>query len=125
MRTIGNIIWFIFGGFMIALEYFTAGFLMLLTIVGIPFGIQAFKMGVLALWPFGSRVVVDETSSGCLNLIMNIIWIIVGGFWIALTHVLWGVFFCITIVGIPFGLQHFKLIKLAFVPFGKRIESAL
>lgn len=125
MRTIGNIIWFIFGGFMIALEYFTAGFLMLLTIVGIPFGIQAFKMGVFALWPFGSKIVVDETSSGCLNLIMNIIWIIIGGFWIALSHVLWGVLFCITIVGIPFGLQHFKLIKLAFVPFGKRIESAL
>lgn len=122
MKTIGNIIWVLFGGFMIALEYFIAGFLMMLTIIGIPFGIQVFKLGILALWPFGSNVVSDESSSGCLSLVMNIIWIIIGGFWIALTHLFWGIIFCITIVGIPFGKQHFKLIHLALVPFGKRIE---
>lgn len=122
MKTIGNVIWVIFGGFMIALEYFVAGFLMMITIIGIPFGIQAMKMGVLALWPFGSKVVVDENSSGCLSLLMNIIWIIIGGFWIALTHLFWGILFCITIIGIPFGKQHFKLIHLALVPFGKKIE---
>lgn len=122
MKTIGNIIWVIFGGFMIALEYFIAGFLLMLTIIGIPFGIQVFKLGILALWPFGSKVTKNESSSGCLSLVMNIIWIIIGGFWIALTHLFWGVLFCITIIGIPFGLQHFKLIHLALVPFGKKIE---
>lgn len=121
MKTIGNIIWVIFGGFMIALEYFIAGFLLMLTIIGIPFGIQVFKLGILALWPFGSEVTNDESSSGCLSLVMNIIWIIIGGFWIALTHLFWGVLFCITIIGIPFGLQHFKLIHLALVPFGKKV----
>lgn len=122
MKTLGNIIWVVFGGFMIALEYFISGFLMMLTIIGIPFGIQAFKMGILALWPFGSKIVEDESSSGCLSLVMNIIWIIIGGFWIALTHLFWGLLFCITIIGIPFGKQHFKLIYLALVPFGKKIE---
>lgn len=122
MKTLGNIIWVIFGGFMIALEYFISGFLMMLTIVGIPFGIQAFKLGILALWPFGSKIEKsDDALPGCLNLILNIIWIIIGGFWIALTHLLWGVIFCITIIGIPFGMQHFKLIHLALVPFGKKI----
>ncbi len=122
MKTLGNIIWVIFGGFMIALEYFIAGFLMLITIIGIPFGIQAFKLGILALWPFGSKVTNDESSIGCLSFAMNIIWFIVGGFWITLTHLFWGILFCITIVGIPFGKQHFKLVHLALVPFGKKIE---
>lgn len=122
MKTIGNVIWVLFGGFMIALEYFIAGFLMMITIIGIPFGIQSFKLGVLALWPFGSKVVSDEHSWGCLSLVMNIIWIIIGGFWIALTHLFWGIVFCITIVGIPFGKQHFKLIHLALFPFGKKVE---
>lgn len=122
MKTLGNIIWVIFGGFMIAIEYFIAGFLLMLTIIGIPFGIQVFKLGMLALWPFGSKVKEIENSSGCLNIIMNIIWIIIGGFWIMLTHLFWGILFCITIIGIPFGKQHFKLIHLALVPFGKKIE---
>lgn len=121
MKTIGNIIWFIFGGFMIALEYFIAGFLLIITIIGIPFGLQAFKLGVLAIWPFGSKVVSSESSSGCLNLIMNIIWIIIGGIPITLTHLFWGIIFCITIIGIPFGKQHFKMIPLAFCPFGKQV----
>ena len=121
MKTIGNIIWIIFGGFMIAIEYFTAGFLMMLTIIGIPFGLQAFKMGILALMPFGSNVKPAEGTPGCLNLIMNVIWFFIGGLWIALTHLFWGILFCITIVGIPFGKQHFKLIYLALVPFGKKI----
>ncbi|MDR0825130.1 MAG: YccF domain-containing protein [Prevotella sp.] len=122
MKTLGNIIWVVFGGFTIAIEYFIAGFLMILTIIGIPFGLQAFKLGILALWPFGRNVRKDEDSLGCLNLVMNIIWIIIGGFWIALTHLLWGILFCVTIIGIPFGKQHFKLIHLALVPFGNKIE---
>lgn len=122
MKTIGNVIWVIFGGWMIALEYVLAGFALIVTIIGIPFGIQSIKLGIMALWPFGHQVVEDQNTSGCLNLIMNIIWIIIGGIPIALTHLLWGVIFCITIVGIPFGKQHFKLIPLALCPFGKRIE---
>lgn len=122
MKIIGNLIWLIFGGFMIAIEYFISGLLLMLTIIGIPFGIQAMKLGMLALWPFGHRVEVGEESmGGCLNLVMDIIWIVIGGFWIALTHLLFGILLCITIIGIPFGKQHFKFIRLAFSPFGKII----
>lgn len=122
MKTLGNIIWLIFGGFMIALEYFISGFLMLLTIIGIPFGLQAFKLGMLAIWPFGSDVTRNEDSVGCLSFVLNIIWFFLGGIWIAITHLFWGIVLCITIVGIPFGKQHFKMIYLALVPFGRKIE---
>lgn len=121
MKTIGNLLWLIFGGFMIAVEYFIAGFALIITIIGIPFGLQAFKLGILALWPFGSKVEPIEQSSGCINLIMNIIWIVIGGIPIMLTHLLWGIILCITIVGIPFGKQHFKMVPLALCPFGKRV----
>ncbi|SHF05902.1 YccF domain-containing protein [Dysgonomonas macrotermitis] len=124
MKTIGNLIWLVFGGFVIAMEYFMSSILMMLSIIGIPFGLQTLKMGILALWPFGSRVVTSEDSSGCLNTIMNVIWILCGGFWIAVTHIILGVLLCITIIGIPFGKQHFKFIKLAFFPFGKQIVDA-
>lgn len=121
---IGNLIWLVFGGWAIAIEYFIASVFMMITIIGIPFGLQSLKLGVLAIWPFGSRVVTIEESSGCLNLVMSIIWIILGGFWIALTHVVLGALLCITIIGIPFGLQHFKFIKLALFPFGKSVVDA-
>lgn len=122
MKVLGNIIWLLFGGFMIALEYFIGGLLLMITIVGIPFGLQSFKLGIMAIWPFGSKVVDGEGGSGCLNLFMNIIWIIIGGIPITLTHLFWGVILCITIIGIPFGKQHFKMIPLALMPFGKRVE---
>jgi len=121
MRLIGNIIWFLFGGFMIAIEYFVASVVLLITLVGIPFGLQTIKLGTLSLWPFGARIVNHGNNPGCLNLVMNIIWIIIGGFWISLTHLFWGLVLCITIIGIPFGKQHFKLIRLALFPFGKEI----
>ncbi len=124
MKTICNLIWLVFGGFAIAMEYFVASLVLMVTIVGIPFGLQTLKLGILAIWPFGSRVVTSENSSGCLNTIMNVIWIIFGGFWIALSHILLGVVLCITIIGIPFGRQHFKFIKLAFFPFGKQVVDA-
>ena len=97
MKILGNIFWLIFGGFATAMEYFTSGFILCLTIIGIPFGIQIFKLGILALWPFGSSVQEDKSSSGCLNVIMNIIWFFVGGLWIMLTHLVFGVLCCITI----------------------------
>ena len=121
MRILGNIIWFVFGGFIVAIEYVIASLLMMITIIGIPFGLQTLKLAEVALFPFGRKVVRNENSSGCLSLIMNIIWFFVGGVWIMLTHLLFGLLFCITIIGIPFGKQHFKLMKLAFSPFGKTI----
>jgi uncharacterized membrane protein YccF (DUF307 family) len=118
MGTIGNIIWVIFGGIIIALEYLVSSFLLIITIVGIPFGIQTLKLAGLALWPFGKEVYQKETASGCLSLGMNVIWILIGGIWISLTHVLFGVLFAITIIGLPFAKQHFKLASLALTPFG-------
>ena len=121
MKLLGNIIWILFGGLFIALYYFMFGLLLCLTVVGIPFGLQLMKMAGFALWPFGHEVQAGPQDSGCLSVVMNIIWIIFGGVEIALTHLGLGVVFCITIVGIPFGLQHFKMALLALVPFGKNI----
>lgn len=122
MKTLGNILWLIFGGLEVALEYFLASVLMMITIVGIPFGIQTLKLAVLALWPFGSQVVKVDSASGCLSTVMNVIWFFVGGIWIALTHLLFGILLCLTIIGIPFGRQHFKMMALAFTPFGREIR---
>lgn len=118
MKILGNIIWVLFGGFFVALEYFVSSIGLFITIIGIPFGIQTLKLGVLALWPFGSQVVDIPQSSGCLSFLMNVIWFFIGGIWIFLYHLLFGVIFCITIIGIPFGMQHFKLARLAITPFG-------
>ncbi|WNJ18413.1 YccF domain-containing protein [Pontibacter sp. G13] len=123
MKFLGNLIWFIFGGIFVALEYVVASIPFFLSIIGIPFGIQALKMASLALWPFGKKIVERETQSGCLFTLMNIIWFFIGGIWIWLTHLLFGLLFAITIIGIPFANQHFKLAKLAFSPFGKEIRD--
>ncbi len=122
MNILLNIIWFVFGGFMIAVEYAVSSILMMLTIIGIPFGLQTFKLASVAIWPFGTNVFSTGWPSGCLAGIMNLIWWFVGGIPIALTHLFWGVVLCITIVGIPFGMQHFKLMRLALFPFGKEIN---
>lgn len=123
MKLLGNIIWFVFGGLLVALEYFFASILMMITIVGIPFGLQTLKIAGVALWPFNKKVVTHERSSGFLRIIFNVTWILIGGFWIAITHVFFAVFFFITIIGIPFGQQHLKLAGLALTPFGKDIVS--
>ena len=122
MKFIGNIIWMVLGGFIISLYYALVGLLFCISIIGIPFGMQLFKMAGLALWPFGHDVTPGANDGGCLSLIMNVIWIVLGGIEIALMHVTLGIGFCITIVGIPFGLQHFKMALLALVPFGKEIS---
>ena len=122
MNILLNIIWIVFGGLMIAIEYAFSSLLMMLTIIGIPFGIQTIKLAQVALWPFGTDISSDGWPSGCLAGIMNIIWWFLGGFAIALTHLGWGLLFCITIVGIPFGIQHFKLMMLALFPFGKTVR---
>lgn len=125
MNTLGNILWIIIGGgIFIFLEYLIAGLLLCLTIIGIPFGIQAFRLAGLSLTPFGKEVVQERSSEGCLATIMNIIWILVGGIWIALTHVIFALLMAITIIGIPFARQHMKLAAFSFSPFGYTIRSA-
>ena len=121
MNVLLNILWLIFGGIITAIEYVIASVLMMITIIGIPFGLQTLKMASLALWPFGKQVQSRPEAGGCLNVFMNVLWIVLGGFIICLTHLCWGVFLCLTIIGIPFGLQHFKLAGLALTPFGKEI----
>jgi uncharacterized membrane protein YccF (DUF307 family) len=123
MRLLGNLIWLIFGGIIIAVEYFIGSLILMITIVGIPFGIQTLKMAALALWPFGRDTRVHTRASGCLYILMNILWLITGGLWIAATHAIFGILLCITIIGIPFGLQHFKLTAIALSPFGRDIVS--
>lgn len=121
MRFLGNLLWLLFGGIITAVEYFVASLLLIITIIGIPFGIQTMKLGLLALWPFGSEVRESSSGGGCLSTVMNIIWILVGGIWISLTHLLFGILLAITIIGLPFAFQHFKLAGLALTPFGKEI----
>lgn len=120
---LGNIIWLIFGGFIAALGYFIGGLALCITVVGIPFGLQCFKIGAFVLRPFGLQAVSSQSSSGCLSLFLNIVWILCGGFATALAHLTFGIVLCLTIIGIPFGLQHFKLIELSLMPFGKKIVS--
>jgi uncharacterized membrane protein YccF (DUF307 family) len=123
MKLLGNIIWLVFGGIEIAIEYVVASLAMMITIIGIPFGLQSLKLGMLALWPFGSKVRKKPTS-GCLNTVMNIIWFFVGGIWIALTHWFFGALLYITVIGIPFGKQHMKMAHIALTPFGREIVEA-
>lgn len=121
MGTLGNLIWLVFGGFLVFLEYMVAGLLLCITIIGIPFGLQAFKLGILALWPFGTTIGYHESAPSCLSTIMNLIWLIIGGIWIALTHLIFGILLGITIIGIPWAKQHFKLVSLALTPFGRKL----
>lgn len=122
MKFIGNIIWLIFGGLLVALEYLVCSLLLMITIIGIPFGVQTLKLSMLALWPFGSKITDGGNSGGCLSLIFNIIWLCTGGLVISITHLFFGLLLCITIIGIPFGMQHFKMAALALTPFGKSIS---
>lgn len=116
-----NILWLLLGGIFTAVEYIASSLAMMITIIGIPFGLQTLKLSLLALCPFGKRIETTPEAGGCLSIIMNIIWILIGGIWISLTHLLLGIVLCITIIGIPFGRQHFKLAGLALSPFGKHI----
>jgi uncharacterized membrane protein YccF (DUF307 family) len=122
MNLIGNIIWIVFGGLVIFLMYVISSVLLCITIIGIPFGVQTLKLSMLALVPFGREVINRPNEPGCLSTIMNIVWILIGGLWISLTHFIFGLLLAISIIGIPFALQHFKLGMLAFTPFGKEIR---
>jgi uncharacterized membrane protein YccF (DUF307 family) len=124
MNLLGNLIWLIFGGLFSAIGYFFGGLVLCFTIIGIPFGLQCFKIAVLVLWPFGKKVVSTGNNSGCLNVLFNIIWLLTGGLYTALMHVVFGLLLFITIIGIPFARQHFKLVEISLMPFGKEIVDA-
>ena len=123
MNILLNIIWLLCGGFMIAIEYAISSLTLMITIIGIPFGLQTLKLAAVSLWPFGSDVASGGWPSGCLAGLMNLIWWFIGGIPIAMTHLVWGIILCLTIIGIPFGRQHFKLMRLALFPFGKSVYS--
>jgi len=121
MNTIGNIIWLVFGGFISAVGYVVGGIALCFTIIGIPFGLQCFKLAGFVLWPFGRIAQNTGSATGCVYLLLNIIWLLTGGFWTALVHLGFGLLLFISIIGIPFAKQHFKLIEVSLMPFGKRI----
>ena len=118
MKTIGNILWLLFTGLVSGIACFFLGLIWCITIIGIPFGKQCFKMARLFFWPFGSTVNTDFGR----HPIANILWIIFGGFSLALGFLFTGIIWCITIIGIPFGKQCFKLASLAICPFGASIN---
>jgi uncharacterized membrane protein YccF (DUF307 family) len=122
MKALGNLIWLVFGGLIIALIYYIVGLLMCLTIIGIPFGIQLFKLGTYSLWPFGHELIYKSQEPGCVSILMDVIWIMFGWWEIALLHVAFGLLFCITIIGIPWGMQHFKMAFASLIPFGKEVR---
>lgn len=125
MKIIGNVLWWLFGGLEAAVGYFIGSLAVAMTIIGIPVALQTFKIGLLCLWPFGAEIKETESPSGCIRIPLNILWIIFGGFWACLMHIGFGVLLFITIIGIPFAKQHFKLAVLSLAPFGKEVELNL
>ena len=122
MKTLGNILWLILGGLVIALIYYLVGLLMCLTFIGIPFGLQLFKLGTYALWPFGRELVNGPGEPGCVSVVMNLIWILLGWWEIAVIHLFCALICFISIIGIPWGVQHFKMAIASVFPFGKEIR---
>ena len=121
MRFLGNLVWLLLGGIVLSLIWAIIGLLLCITIIGIPFGLQCFKIAGFVLWPFGRDV--TPGGFGMMGAIGNVIWILVCGIELCIAHLLCGLVFCITVVGIPFGLQHFKLAKLSLIPFGAGISK--
>ena len=120
LRAIGNVLWFVLAGIWLAVAYVAAGLLLCITIIGIPFGLQAFKLAAFTLWPFG-KTVVRSAEGGCLEVGFNVVWLILFGWAIFLAHLAAGLLLCLTIIGIPFGIQAFKLSVFALWPFGRTI----
>jgi len=120
MRLILNVLWFLVGGgWLIALEYLVAGAVLCITVIGIPFGLQCFKLAGLGAWPFGKDIV--PVSSGLLHSIANVVWLVLAGVWIFLSHIVLAVGSAVTIIGIPFAIQHLKFALVALWPFGQRV----
>lgn len=121
MRLLLNLLWLVLGGVWLFVAYLVAGVIMCLTVIGIPFGVQSFKLAGFALWPFGRSVVARPTASVSLSLVANVVWVLLAGIWLAVAHLVVGVMLCLTIVGIPLGLGSVKLVPLAIAPFGRDI----
>ena len=120
MRLIGNVLWFVLAGLWLAIGYLFAALVMFILIITIPFGLQALKLSMFALWPFG-QTVVKRPDAGAPSLIGNILWLILAGWWLAIGHLVTGILLCVTIIGIPLGLGNFKLIPISLWPFGREI----
>ena len=118
MKTIGNILWFLFGGFASGLMWLAVGLVWCITIIGIPYGVQCFKFGRLSFWPFGREI---QYNMGAIRFIVNVLWFLFGGLAMAAMNFVFGLLWCVTIVGIPFGMQFFKIAKLSLAPFGATI----
>ncbi len=123
MSLLGNIIWLVFGGFLSGLGYIVGGLGLCLTIVGIPFGIQSMKLGVATFAPFGRRLVTAEDADSPLRVVLNVLWLIVFGWEIALVHLVHAAILAITVIGIPFAKQHVKLIPMALLPLGRELRK--
>jgi uncharacterized membrane protein YccF (DUF307 family) len=119
MTLFGNIIWFIFGGIWAAIGYFAGGVLCCITIIGIPFGLQSFKLGIAVLAPFGKEITNQPDANSPLRIIFNVLWLLIFGWPLAVNHLFWALIFAITIIGIPFAAQHIKLVPLCLFPFGR------
>ena len=120
MSVIGNILWFLCGGILGGISWTLAGVLWCMTVIGIPVGLQCFKLAGLSFFPFGKEI---QYGGGAGSFLMNVIWLLVTGIPLALEHITFGLVLCVTIIGIPFGLQHFKLAKLALMPFGAEVRN--
>ncbi|MFE1437824.1 YccF domain-containing protein [Streptomyces sp. NPDC058739] len=120
MKLILNIIWLVLSGFWLFLAYLAAGLLLCITIIGIPFGIAAFRIGLYALWPFG-RTTVERRDAGAPSCVGNVLWLVLAGWWLALGHITTGIVLCLTIIGIPLGIANFKLIPVSLFPLGREI----
>ena len=123
MNVLLNLVWLVFGGFLIVLGYLLGALLLCITIIGIPFGIQCFKLAGLALAPFGREVREKEPPGGALAVIMNILWIILPGLELAVLHLILALAFAITIIGLPIAAQHLKMTRLALLPFGFEVRE--
>ncbi|HVN01587.1 MAG TPA: YccF domain-containing protein [Caulobacteraceae bacterium] len=128
MALVLNILWFIFGGFLSGLAWFFAGVLLAITIVGLPWASAAFRISGFSFAPFGRHVVSRETvnrrgdlGTGPVGFLLNVVWVLLAGWWLALHHIVLGVALMLTIIGIPFGIQHFKLALISFAPVGQTV----
>jgi len=120
VRIVGNVLWLVLGGLVMAIGYGLAGLVMCILIITIPFGVAAFRLAAYTLWPFG-RTVVAKPGAGVGSFVLNVLWFVLAGLWLAIDHLVSGIVLCLTIIGIPLGLAHFKLISICVAPLGKEI----
>lgn len=130
LRFLGNLVWFVFGGWLMGLGWWLSSLLCFITIVGIPWGRACFNIGLFTFIPFGREAInrrelhgSDDLGTGAIGTVGNLFWLVFMGWWLALGHLFWALVFCITLIGIPFGIQHLKLAGVALWPVGKAIVT--